>query len=224
VDNCRASQRGCLLRARSFRAPLLALTRVLCAVRWVSYGAASSVCSIIIASEASLGAGIAWSAAVCCLGCPWACIWASVQLYRYGSLELAGTAAPRAEGAPRSAAATAVLVFLPLYAVFFQVFFAVTWANQPLLPFKSDDLSWALWWLMTTCFDYYGCCLVYVAIICATEETPLRGLMWSLGALIVGTPSSCLWIVMRLVKYDTLCLAGVESKLGGTGSYQRSSS
>ena len=116
-----------------------------------------------------------------------------------------------------------MLVFLPLYAVFFQVFFAVTWANQPLVPFKPDDLSWALWWLMTTCFDYYGCCLVYVTIICATEETPLGGLLWSLGALLVGTPSSCLWLVLRLVKYDTLCLAAVRNKVD-TGAYQRSSS
>ena len=126
----------------------------------VSYGAATSLCSIIIASEASLGAGIAWSAAICCLGCPWACIWACIQLYRHGSLELAGTASARIDGAPRSSAATAALVFLPLYAVFFQVFFVVTCVKHPLVPFKTDDLSWALWWLLTTCSDYYGCCLV----------------------------------------------------------------
>jgi hypothetical protein len=191
-----------------------------------SYGAASSVCSIILATEASLGVGLAWTVAICCLGCPWACIWASIQLFKHGSLQLAGGATPRPEGAPRGAAATAALLFLPLYAVFFQVFFGITWAAQPLVPFKTDDMSWLLWWLMTTCFDYYGCCLVYVAIICATEETPLRGLLWSLGALLVGTPSSCAWIVMRLMKYDTLCLdavAGGKAAPPAEGGYLRSS-
>ena len=74
---------------------------------------------------------------------------------------------------------------------------------------------------MTTCFDYYGCCMVYVAIICATEETPLAAFAWSCGALFVGTPSSCLWVVRRLVNYDTLCLAAVQEK-DATPSYLRS--
>ena len=90
----------------------------------------------------------------------------------------------------------------------------MTFINQNLFDFAFDDLSWCLWWLMTTCFDYYGCCLVLVTIMVASEQILWVGIAWSCGALFVGTPASCAWTIVQLYKRDTLSLASAASADG----------
>ena len=190
-----------------------------------SYGVAGCLCGVMLYTEASFGVGLLWTLATCCGGCAFALVWGALQLQRHGSLALAGDTEPRPPGAPRPAAATLGMLFYPLYAVSFVVFFVVTWINQPLFPLKTQDLSWCLWWLMTTCFDYYGCCFLYVGVIVSTEPSPAVALAWTLGALFVGTPACCAWVVRRLLQHGTLCLAAaVEGKGdGATAGYTRSS-
>ena len=74
---------------------------------------------------------------------------------------------------------------------------------QPLFPFQLGELSWANWWLATTVVDYYGCCAVYAGMILSTEEIG-PGVGWVLGVALVGTPASCVYVILRLSKYSTL--------------------
>jgi hypothetical protein len=175
------------------------------------YGAAFCVCGVIIATERELSRGCMWVAAVCLLGCPNACLWATLQLYRNGHLCLASCRDGSADGLLDKelwpTARKLGVAFFPCYGVGFVVLFVVTMANQNLINFDFGNLSWCLWWLVTTCFDYYGCCFVLVTIMLYTEEELWKGIAWSMGALFVGTPASALWTFLQLLKRDTLALA-----------------
>ena len=84
---------------------------------------------MIIATEKELAAGIGWALAVCLLGCPNACFWAALQLYRRGTLSLAAgrdaTTAADALRDPWPASRTVGVGFFPLYGVGFVVLLVV---------------------------------------------------------------------------------------------------
>eukprot|EP01048_Picozoa_sp_COSAG05_P022303 COSAG05_NODE_4414_length_1525_cov_1.293128_2_plen_199_part_00 len=145
-----------------------------------SYGAAFCVCGVIIATEPELTRGIAWTVAVCLLGCPNACFWATSQLYTRGNLKLAESKEGDTDGhslPERPVSRTVGIGFFPLYGVGFVVLLVVsgmercgmldklamvkrvrcaqvTFVNQNLFDLAFDDRIWCLWWLTTTCFDY----------------------------------------------------------------------
>jgi hypothetical protein len=142
-----------------------------------SYGASICVCSIIISTEPELVIGIGWTLAICLLGCPNACVWAAVQLYQRGSLRLAsgpdeasGKDGLTGTDVARSTGSMLGIAWFLVYAVFFIIMLVVTMYKRNLFDLDFGDLSWCIWWLMTTCFDYYGCCTVLVACMLSTEE------------------------------------------------------
>jgi len=178
------------------------------------YGAASCVSGVILYTEPRTAIGVMWTLLLCCGGCSFGCVWCALQLFRHGCLALVDTEPRSAPGVSLAAKLT-----LPLYALFFAAFFVYTSVNQPLIPLNTSDLSWNLWWLMTTCFDYYGVCLCYVFIICSTEGSWRAGLAWSCGALFIGTPASCAWIVKRLLQHGSLALSSVATASSGADQY-----
>merc|ERR1711907_395675 len=117
--------------------------------------------------------------------------------------ELAGMRVERSTGT-----ALGIAWFL-VYAVFFVVMLVVTMYKQNLFDFDFDNRTWCNWWLVTTCFDYYGCCSVLVACMLSTEKELHRKLGWSCLSLFLGTPGSCLWTILRVYETDTLSLARV---------------
>ena len=87
---------------------------------------------------------------------------------------------------------------------------------HPLFPFQLDDLGWSAAWLLTTVGDYYTSSICLVGVIVATDG-PLRGGVWALLVLVLGSPWACAWTAVRLWTHHTLALVGD----GEDGSYQQ---
>eukprot|EP01052_Picozoa_sp_SAG31_P014706 SAG31_NODE_923_length_10969_cov_6.723091_2_plen_177_part_00 len=163
---------------------------------------------MIICTEPNLGLGIAWVCAICFGGCPFACLWGVLRLIKCNSLRLAessdgvGATAVDPSEARRSNAYGGCLLYA-LYGLGFFTLLIVTNIKQPLFPIQIGNRTWCNWWLMTTVFDYYGCCIVYAGIILSTEQLG-AGIGWVLGVAFVGTPASCVYVLRRLWKFTTL--------------------
>ena len=76
----------------------------------------------------------------------------------------------------------------------------ITAYNYPLFPLQPDSLSWCYNWLIATVIDYYGTALCLCGVILSSEDKWSRGLAWTAGVLLLGSPLSCLWVLTWLLK------------------------
>lgn len=75
---------------------------------------------------------------------------------------------------------------------------SVTLWQYPLFPFNKSSLDWSNAWLDATIVDYYGACLCFSGVVIASEQTWLKGILWTAGFCLAGSPVCCLWVVLRL--------------------------
>jgi len=91
------------------------------------------------------------------------------------------------------------VTFYATVGVGFAIQLARTLFKYPMLPFRPDSASWSFAWLITTVFDYYGAALCLCGVILSSEG-PLKGVLWSLGCCLLGTPVCCMWVISRLLR------------------------
>ena len=96
-----------------------------------------------------------------------------------------------------------VVVLLVVYAIYFTSKLISTLSVQPLFPFKMHDVEWTGKWLMTTVADYYGVALPLCAIILATEESIVIGMLWAAGVLLLGSAVACFYVARRCFQSGT---------------------
>jgi len=83
---------------------------------------------------------------------------------------------------------------------------STTLYQYPLFPIQYDDLEWNKIWLLTTTVDFYGVCLCFVGVVLSSEASWVRGLAWSVGFLLLGSPVCCLWVILWIYKGRSLRL------------------
>ena len=180
------------------------------------YASSVCLCGVLVATDGPLRGGI-WSALVLVLGSPWACAWTAIRLWTHRTLACA-SAAP-SKRPHDDFGAGFVNAFVALYAITglaFAGLLARTLLAHPLFPFQLDDLGWSAAWLLTTVGDYYASSVCLCGVIVATDG-PLRGGVWALLVLVLGSPWACAWTAVRLWTHHTLALVGD----GEDGSYQQ---
>jgi len=70
--------------------------------------------------------------------------------------------------------------------------------QYPLFPLDTENLDWSNAWLATTVIDFYGSTLCFIGVVVSSETTWTAGILWSLGFCLLGSPISCLWIMLWL--------------------------
>merc|ERR1711924_206317 len=98
------------------------------------------------------------------------------------------------------------VLFFSAYAAGFTALLVRTLMKHPLIPPATESLAWNSAWLITTVVDYYGAALALCGIILASEPRR-KGILWSLGCLLLGTPFCCFYVVTRLLRKGTLRLS-----------------
>jgi len=92
-------------------------------------------------------------------------------------------------------------VVVAFYALLFAVTFLCisgTLYRYPLFPIRADNLDWSAAWLAATVADYYGSTLCLCGIVLSSEPSLCRGLAWSAGFCLLGSPVCCVWTVLWL--------------------------
>ena len=171
------------------------------------------LCGVILWTAGSRE-GTAWTLACCLLGSPFACAWVILRLWNYHSLACAQAGQEqvsykRAVFAPLDVMPTSSVAFIAFYAtlaVSFAALLARTLSAQPLFPFQPDDAAWCSAWLFTTVGDYYVSTFCLCGVILWTDGA-VYGTAWTLACCLLGSPSACAWVILRLCKHRTLALS-----------------
>jgi hypothetical protein len=87
----------------------------------------------------------------------------------------------------------------------------------PLFDFAFNDLDWTREWFYMTLLDYYSAA-VCLSLIAIWTEGALRGLLWSMGFILLGGPLCCLYIVYRFVFCGGIGMNNEEMWSAGHGS------
>merc|ERR1719436_1405324 len=92
-----------------------------------------------------------------------------------------------------------------LLGVAFAASLLYTLKSFPLIPWKPQDAGWSFAWLLQTIWDYYATALCLCGVVIATEGWG-KGLLWSLGILLLGSSFSCAYVAARLLRRGTIAL------------------
>jgi hypothetical protein len=100
------------------------------------------------------------------------------------------------------------------------VYLCLTLYETPLTDWATEDIRWSNNWLWMSTLDYYGAAACVSAVALSTETQRLRGLLWTAGFMLLGSPVCCAYVAYRCFFFKSLALAN-ESGRAAREEYQR---
>jgi hypothetical protein len=73
--------------------------------------------------------------------------------------------------------------------------------RYPLFDWAFTDLNWTQEWLIMTVIDYYGLALAMTVVVIFSEESLVKGILWSLAFCLLGSPFA-LFKNSQLIRLD----------------------
>lgn len=80
-----------------------------------------------------------------------------------------------------------------------------------LFPIQYDNFEWNQAWLVASVFDFYGVCLCFAGVVLSSESSWIKGIVWIIGFVTLGSPVCCIWVLLRIRNHGSLRLMSSSS-------------
>ena len=103
------------------------------------------------------------------------------------------------------------------------IYLGWTLNDTPLTEWATWDIQWSNNWLWMSTLDYYGAAACLSAIVIATESQ-LRGMLWTVSFLLLGSPMCCIYVAYRCFFFKSIGLRsdtgdGMQEEIRRWGRY-----